>query len=110
MISFRNSQSIIRSIGFCVVGLGLLALPVVAGSAAPDVGNQKTSPFKVLVKYTKGNNAHNAVAASGATYLGTAGDAEVWLASAAQATAIAGQGAVDRVSVNHKLLATGTPA
>jgi serine protease AprX len=109
MIS-QKTKSLVGTIGTGWAAFGLLAAPALAGTFAPEI-NKLTSATRIeaLVTYKATAGTRNRVYAAGATYVGEAGDAEVWRCSVAAAKAIAAQSSVAHVSLNHPLLATGIP-
>jgi serine protease AprX len=89
---------------------GVLAAPLFAGTYSPEINKLRPGTrIEALVTYKATAGTRNPVSAPGATYLGDAGDAQIWKGSVATVKAMAAQSSVAHISLNHPVRATAIP-
>src|SRR5258708_25460040 len=106
MIQIRKSQSLLGTISATCVAIGLLAAPALAGTYAPELNKINSgAQVEALVRYKGTAGTRNPGYAPGSTYVGTAGDSQIWKCTAAAAKTMAPPPTVRHASPNHPLLA-----
>src|SRR5258708_19280645 len=101
MIQIRKSQSLLGTISATCVAIGLLAAPALAGTYAPELNKINSgAQVEALVRYKGTAGTRNPVYAPGSTYVGTAGDSEIWKCTPAAAKAMSSHPPVAPLSLS----------